>query len=1179
MPKFRNLSGIQNSRWGFNPKDTLGDEPNENDSSNHDNGENNTHIETETGTGTSSTHPNTSDAYLPPQTDSKNDQVSTESVQVVDHKTDTSTTITEQEWSVIQKASAEFEREQENHSVTSGSNAQNMPVISKKKSRGGDQLGAEALLDLGKPSGYQDDEASDSKKHHDGSQNYVDLNSDHPQETLDGNEEDDVVTAVAASKHSEVQDASNTDSFEEQGNPHVSGQDSTSSTADSEKSNPSATNASHPSATTIVAAAATAINPGNPPATSSLTQSLVSINSSVNSNHTLDPEIQAFLNQDNPNWQRFYAENIASNDVPTPVDLSMIINGNDSGDHTSGSNISKSVSAHNIKSKSKRGRKRKVSSINSHESINNATATANNQVQESEVDPSLEQLDINAAAAAASEIDAVCFSKEQSQLEDALLHASAIARDLHSQSPNQHVLYDESMISEVGRAVKKRNTNSLANAHINENDNHSEDESGINNLILTEALRMASRSKYQSQHHNSASPDANDNQGVPNASVQLPNTEDYWADSVSVASSRQHIINSLRMPKPVASARKPRKRNVSSSDSMSAVEDVQSAATRRRYSKRNSSMQQDMSGQIEVPQIKELNDAVDGTDTSIMDPNDWQPTQELIERGGSFTDEEIRKLDSFMTNYCLDHHIDRDTLCRRVWSSERVKDNFWDRVADVLPHRARASVYKHIRRTYHVFKARGKWQDHEEEELKKLYNEKGPQWKIIGQRMRRMPEDCRDRWRNYVKCGENRLRNKWDLEEEEKLREAVAYVISEHPDNEINWTAVSDRMNGTRSRIQCRYKWNKMMKRATIAKIDAMMTQDKLSLIKYLLENGYEDESQVDWDGFAAMDSRGFWSGSELQMAFERLKPKDTYLNRSFHDIVVTLHHELSMDAGNLKSDELEEAITDMGQANNLAVTNVAETSGGIPSDDVIDPAVSGASSLPGSTVRLSNELGTSQTSSNSHVVMANEEEVDDDGGVGSQTRGISVVTLNGISGPPPSNTSATLDGHQQGIGINENQDMLDVSPGMSEDQTGHNTNGRDKLTDTKSRKVANNHNGLGSSKHLNASGSISNKLVQKGKSSLFRADQNIRLITYLDHKDEHHHGGKNSQHKNQSPRRHEPHTRGSKSSFNDIDNGEDTANDDNNQLSKNQRSERVSQKDTDEDLMAVAAAAMQHSI
>lgn len=186
------------------------------------------------------------------------------------------------------------------------------------------------------------------------------------------------------------------------------------------------------------------------------------------------------------------------------------------------------------------------------------------------------------------------------------------------------------------------------------------------------------------------------------------------------------------------------------------------------------------------------------------------------------------------------------------------------------------------------------------------------------------------------------------------------------------------------------------------------------------------------------------------------------------------------MDAGNLKSDELEEAITDMGQANNLAVTNVAETSGGIPSDDVIDPAVSGASSLPGSTVRLSNELGTSQTSSNSHVVMANEEEVDDDGGVGSQTRGISVVTLNGISGPPPSNTSATLDGHQQGIGINENQDMLDVSPGMSEDQTGHNTNGRDKLTDTKSRKVANNHNGLGSSKHLNASGSISNKLVQK---------------------------------------------------------------------------------------------------
>ena len=108
--------------------------------------------------------------------------------------------------------------------------------------------------------------------------------------------------------------------------------------------------------------------------------------------------------------------------------------------------------------------------------------------------------------------------------------------------------------------------------------------------------------------------------------------------------------------------------------------------------------------------------------------------------------------------------------------------------------------------------------------LRKLASTKEGNWKEIGDNMGRMPEDCRDRWRNYVKCGENRVSNKWSEEEERKLRDIVTDMVAHIGDDNklkaptINWTIVSERMNGVRSRIQCRYKWNKLVKRASAAK-------------------------------------------------------------------------------------------------------------------------------------------------------------------------------------------------------------------------------------------------------------------------------------------------------------------------------------------------------------------------
>lgn len=176
----------------------------------------------------------------------------------------------------------------------------------------------------------------------------------------------------------------------------------------------------------------------------------------------------------------------------------------------------------------------------------------------------------------------------------------------------------------------------------------------------------------------------------------------------------------------------------------------------------------------------------------------------------SFAREEKVAIDTFVTKYQEIENISKEEFLERIWSNERKRDKFWDILQRVLPYRTRPSLYKHVRRTYHVFQKRGVWTPEEDEQLRLLQAEFDVKWKIIGEHMKRMPEDCRDRWRNYLKCGQERNTNKWSAEEE-KLLESIVNNI----EGTVNWTKVSELMNGKRSRIQCRYKWNKIVKRAS----------------------------------------------------------------------------------------------------------------------------------------------------------------------------------------------------------------------------------------------------------------------------------------------------------------------------------------------------------------------------
>uniref|UniRef100_A0A060TCP2 ARAD1D37686p n=1 Tax=Blastobotrys adeninivorans TaxID=409370 RepID=A0A060TCP2_BLAAD len=271
------------------------------------------------------------------------------------------------------------------------------------------------------------------------------------------------------------------------------------------------------------------------------------------------------------------------------------------------------------------------------------------------------------------------------------------------------------------------------------------------------------------------------------------------------------------------------------------------------------------------------------------------------EAGGAFTLEEEATIDAFMSAYMREHGLTRQELCQRVWASERRKDAFWDEVSQTLPHRTRASVYKHVRRAYHVFESRGKWTPDEDEQLRRCVEERGAQWREIGLQLGRMPEDCRDRWRNYVKCGNQRAQNRWTFFEEEKLREIVTKMMEENPGGDINWTVVSERMNGVRSRIQCRYKWNKISNRSRAHRVRNMLQGDRLALIEQIKH--YESENEIDWDRVATAEGRGVFTGEDFQVVFKMIKDQvPGHDQMSFQHLIKVLYDQLMQGPEELRN-------------------------------------------------------------------------------------------------------------------------------------------------------------------------------------------------------------------------------------------------------------------------------------
>ena len=312
---------------------------------------------------------------------------------------------------------------------------------------------------------------------------------------------------------------------------------------------------------------------------------------------------------------------------------------------------------------------------------------------------------------------------------------------------------------------------------------------------------------------------------------------------------------------------------------------------------------------------------------------DERATKEKAENGGSFSAAEGLQLDAFRDNHCEANGMtiwQFNSLIQTPMRGNAQVKALFNEIHDILPYRPRMSVQKFCRRRFHNY-TRGTWNPDEDELLKQAVVEKGKAWKEVGDALGRMPEDCRDRWRNYLVNAEHRNREQWTdaevvnlcsailecmklmKEERMRAREAGEDVpeCGTESDQEvddmkhINWQAVSDRMGehgGGRSRLQCSFKWGQLKKREQAdflkavkesreietkkpvraknpwrmklasKKVGNMKSGDIYALLQAVVDLDVPEEGNIPWKSLGDVKFRATWTSTDKKAAWSRMK-------------------------------------------------------------------------------------------------------------------------------------------------------------------------------------------------------------------------------------------------------------------------------------------------------------------
>ena len=204
---------------------------------------------------------------------------------------------------------------------------------------------------------------------------------------------------------------------------------------------------------------------------------------------------------------------------------------------------------------------------------------------------------------------------------------------------------------------------------------------------------------------------------------------------------------------------------------------------------------------------------------STSNPSDF-PSQ------GNFTAAEIALVEGAFDDARLAlGNITRSEMIHKIQtSSSDVNYMLTTLNQDILPKRNRKAIQRFCRRHFNEA-PRGKWTPEQDELLSAAFAERPNRWVFVSERVGRLPEDCRDRWRNFLSLGDSRHTDVWTRDEELTLCKAIRDSIvaarqrhgdipPEKEDQHISWSVVVQKMGGLRNRLQCTNKWKKIRNRA-----------------------------------------------------------------------------------------------------------------------------------------------------------------------------------------------------------------------------------------------------------------------------------------------------------------------------------------------------------------------------
>ncbi|PJF18428.1 hypothetical protein PSACC_01744 [Paramicrosporidium saccamoebae] len=246
---------------------------------------------------------------------------------------------------------------------------------------------------------------------------------------------------------------------------------------------------------------------------------------------------------------------------------------------------------------------------------------------------------------------------------------------------------------------------------------------------------------------------------------------------------------------------------------------------------------------------------------------------------GKFSDAEKSTIRDALGNYLAERGLTHQDFLeafflkkrqsKEVYSDDRFKEVFRT-VAQKLDGRPILLVYQCMRRMYHPGNMRGKWNDEQDAELKRLFQIHGPDWEAIGLVMGRYGMSCRDRFKLFRGRGST---GPWTEDELVRLQNAVLQVRRQS-DGRPCWLLVSE-MVATRSVTQCQLKWISLEMQLNNKGQRPVWTPElEYYLITRLYELGVEHESEIIWRELMDDGWTTFFHHGMLRSRFQLLRKR-----------------------------------------------------------------------------------------------------------------------------------------------------------------------------------------------------------------------------------------------------------------------------------------------------------------